>query len=427
MSTATPPRFVKARPPRKQRYRILIAHGKEIREFHVRPWAAAATAAAGILFGVFYFAATGYLVFRDDLLAASFARQARIQQAYEDRIATLRSDIDRLTSRQLINQEAFEGRLAKLLGRQEALDARQDIIASLSQTVRSVGLASDSAPLPRPRPSVDEKPDSITTGSIEPLDAPVKLASVALRTNTAAEKLPVSDEANRMAEAESSIEALAREQVDYVADIAEEVTARSSKIAAVLGKLGRKPKLDNDDESAMGGPYIPLDEDSDPEAFRANVDVVAAQVENLATLQKAASRLPLAKPMPSAPITSRYGARMDPFLHRLAMHAGIDFKAPTGSPARATAPGKVTIAAYTKGYGNMVEIDHGGGVSTRYAHLSRLMVKPGAYVDTGTIVGQTGSTGRSTGPHLHYEIRVNNKAIDPMAYIKAGTELTPLL
>ena len=132
-------------------------------------------------------------------------------------------------------------------------------------------------------------------------------------------------------------------------------------------------------------------------------------------------------PMPSAPITSRYGARMDPFLHRLAMHAGIDFKAPTGSPARATAPGKVTIAAYTKGYGNMVEIDHGGGVSTRYAHLSRLMVKPGAYVDTGTIVGQTGSTGRSTGPHLHYEIRVNNKAIDPMAYIKAGTELTPLL
>ncbi|MCB1496161.1 MAG: M23 family metallopeptidase [Bauldia sp.] len=418
---------MKARPAGKRRYRILIARGQDVREFHVKPWAAAATAITGILFGVFYFAATGYLVFRDDLLAASFARQARIQQAYEDRIAMLRSDIDRLTSRQLLNQEAFEGRLAELLGRQQALDARQDIIASLSQTVRGAGLVPETAPLPRLRPADPNEADTITTGSIEPAETPVRVASAALRTDTSTAPLPPSDEFERIVEAESSIDALAREQVDYVTEIAQEVTARSSRIAAVLGKLGHKPKLDDDNESAIGGPYVPLDEYSDPEAFRANVDVVATQVEHLATLQKVASRLPLAKPMASAPITSRFGARMDPFVHRMAMHSGIDFKAPTGSPARATAAGRVTIAAYTKGYGNMIEIDHGGGIRTRYAHLSRLLVKKGAYVEKGAIVGRTGSTGRSTGPHLHYEIRVNSKAIDPMAYIKAGAELTPLL
>ena len=75
----------------------------------------------------------------------------------------------------------------------------------------------------------------------------------------------------------------------------------------------------------------------------------------------------------------------------------------------------------------MVVIDHGGGVMTRYGHMSKLLVKKGAYVEQGTVIGQIGSTGRSTGPHLHYEIRLNGRAIDPMGYIKAGAELTPLL
>ncbi|SDB11321.1 M23 family metallopeptidase [Bauldia litoralis] len=427
MSTATPLRFVKAAPPRKQRFRVLIGRGKDVREFHVRPWAAVSLGVFGILFGVFYFAATGYLVFRDDLLAASFARQARIQQAYEDRIASLRSDIDRLTSRQLLNQEAFEGRLAELLGRQAALDARQDIIASLSQTIRGSGLVKDTAPLPRPRPTNPADPDPITTGSVVPRDTTPKLAVAELRRDTTASPMPASNEVNRIVAAESSIDTLAREQVDYVTDIAAEVTERSARIAAVLDKLGQMPKIDTGGGDAVGGPFLALDEDADPEAFRANVEAVEGQIEQLATLRAAATRLPLAKPIPNAPITSRFGRRVDPFLRRPAMHAGIDFKASTGFPIRATGGGKVTTAQYSGGYGNMVVIDHGGGVMTRYGHMSKLLVKKGAYVEQGTIIGQIGSTGRSTGPHLHYEIRLNGRAIDPMGYIKAGAELTPLL
>jgi murein DD-endopeptidase MepM/ murein hydrolase activator NlpD len=109
------------------------------------------------------------------------------------------------------------------------------------------------------------------------------------------------------------------------------------------------------------------------------------------------------------------------------MHTGIDFRAPTGQPARATAGGKVVSAGYEGGYGNLVEIDHGGGITTRFAHLSKIGVKKGQAIAKGDVVGNTGNTGRSTGPHLHYEIRVNGRAIDPMTFIRAGEKLTPLL
>ena len=118
---------------------------------------------------------------------------------------------------------------------------------------------------------------------------------------------------------------------------------------------------------------------------------------------------------------------MDPFLGRPAMHTGVDFRAAAGYPARATAGGTVITAEYTGGYGNMVEIDHGNGITTRYGHLSRIDVTVGQVVAKGAIVGRAGSTGRSTGPHLHYEVRVDGAAIDPMRYIKAGSEIAPLL
>jgi murein DD-endopeptidase MepM/ murein hydrolase activator NlpD len=131
--------------------------------------------------------------------------------------------------------------------------------------------------------------------------------------------------------------------------------------------------------------------------------------------------------MSKGSITSRFGVRTDPFRRRPAMHTGIDFRAPTGQPARATAGGKVVSAGYEGGYGNLVEIDHGGGITTRFAHLSKIGVKKGQAIAKGDVVGNTGNTGRSTGPHLHYEIRVNGRAIDPMTFIRAGEKLTPLL
>ena len=105
------------------------------------------------------------------------------------------------------------------------------------------------------------------------------------------------------------------------------------------------------------------------------------------------------------------------------MHTGLDMRGDTGEPVHATANGKVTIAGREGGYGNMVEIDHGNGFSTRFGHLSAIDVKVGQTVRTGQVVGKIGSTGRSTGPHLHYETRINDEAVDPQKFLKAGLRL----
>jgi murein DD-endopeptidase MepM/ murein hydrolase activator NlpD len=115
--------------------------------------------------------------------------------------------------------------------------------------------------------------------------------------------------------------------------------------------------------------------------------------------------------------------RIDPFTRGPAMHTGLDFRAERGAEVRATGPGRVTAAEYSGGYGRMVEVDHGNGVATRYAHLSAIGVAPGETVAAGAILGRVGSSGRSTGPHLHYEVRIDGEPIDPQRFLRAGARL----
>jgi murein DD-endopeptidase MepM/ murein hydrolase activator NlpD len=137
---------------------------------------------------------------------------------------------------------------------------------------------------------------------------------------------------------------------------------------------------------------------------------------------------PLRKPLPGAlQMTSTFGYRTDPFLGRPALHSGVDLREDYGAPVRATAAGVVTAAGPQGGYGNLVEIDHGGGLATRYGHLSGINVVPGQQVGPGAVVGQVGSTGRSTGPHLHYEVRMDGEAVDPTRFLKAASALGGIL
>ena len=122
--------------------------------------------------------------------------------------------------------------------------------------------------------------------------------------------------------------------------------------------------------------------------------------------------------------TSGFGVRSDPFLGRPAMHTGLDFRAATGDPVRATANGKVVSSGWAGGYGRMVEVDHGNGLSTRYGHLSEIHVKVGDVIKIGQVIGAVGSTGRSTGPHLHYETRIDGDAVDPQKFLRAGVRLS---
>ena len=417
---------------RRPHHRIIIAHGENVRSFTIRPWLTAAVAGVAVVFSALYLTATGYLVFRDDLLTASIARQARMQHAYEDRVAGLRADIDRLTSRQLLNQEEVEAEMERLVGRQAALDARQDVIAGLSQAVRRAGIQADELVQAAPTAEATvapEQTDPLKTSSLSPADATgaLPLSFTGLRASgNVAEVTPAP--LIEMSAVETSLDVLARGQVAYVDSVAATVGPRADRIASVLRRLGhRVPPSHAAPRSGLGGPLVEIDANADPETFRSSVALITGEIERFATIRRFASQLPLSGPILDAPVTSRYGARMDPFLGRPTMHTGVDFRAAAGYPARATADGTVITAEYTGGYGNLVEIDHGNGITTRYGHLSRIDVTAGQVVAKGVIVGRAGSTGRSTGPHLHYEVRVDGAAIDPMRYIKAGSEIAPLL
>ena len=134
--------------------------------------------------------------------------------------------------------------------------------------------------------------------------------------------------------------------------------------------------------------------------------------------------IPLRKPIEGdIDMSSPFGMRMDPFLRGPAIHSGLDLRGDTGDPVRATANGTVVTASWQGGYGNMIEIDHNNGLSTRFGHLSKMEVKVGQNVKMGEVIGRIGSTGRSTGPHLHYETRVNDTAVDPQKFLRAGDKL----
>lgn len=185
-------------------------------------------------------------------------------------------------------------------------------------------------------------------------------------------------------------------------------------------------------EIGVGGPLRELGLPAGGAADSVNVASVGDPIErDMLTLEGKlgrwgelmvlAQRLPLAVPMTGeAEVSSRYGRRVDPFTKQPAFHAGIDFIGPVRSPIMATAPGVVVFAGRKGPYGRTVEIDHGLGVKTRYAHMSSIAVQTGDTVPFGRQLGTMGSTGRSTGQHLHYEILLDDEQIDPSKFIEAG-------
>ena len=136
--------------------------------------------------------------------------------------------------------------------------------------------------------------------------------------------------------------------------------------------------------------------------------------------------VPSSKPVQTATYTSGYGVRSDPFRGSAAMHAGIDLAAPMGTPVYATADGVVDRAEWSGGYGNMIEIDHGKGLQTRFGHLSRILVHDGEHVVRGQEIALMGSTGRSTGSHLHYEVRIDGHAVNPVPFLQSADYVTAM-
>lgn len=183
---------------------------------------------------------------------------------------------------------------------------------------------------------------------------------------------------------------------------------------------------DDEADSPQGGPYIPeTDEVVNSDANKKDYFLSMPQnldkkIDYLLHLENIVNKLPLAVPVDNARLSSRFGVRVDPFRKSRAMHQGLDFVGAPHARVYATAPGVVTVAKRMGAYGQLVEIDHGNGIKTRYGHLDVIAIRPGVRVQRGELIGIQGSTGRSTGAHVHYEVRYNNRPYDPEPFVEAG-------
>ncbi len=203
--------------------------------------------------------------------------------------------------------------------------------------------------------------------------------------------------------------------------------SRAERLRLAFRLAGLDPASYGGRGGSLGGPLI---EAKDPRALAAVLDVdesfamriqrAANNMSDMRSLQQAAKALPFYRPTSAGEQSSSYGVRLDPFTRRPAFHSGLDFPGASFTPIYAAAPGVVSYSGVRSGYGNTVEIDHGGGFKTRYAHLAGFNVTVGQRVAVGQRIASMGSTGRSTGPHLHYEVWANGRAQNPNRFLKAG-------
>jgi murein DD-endopeptidase MepM/ murein hydrolase activator NlpD len=410
-----------------------IAHaGKQIRVGPVLFWIAVG---AVVALGIWSAATATYFTFRDDVLTRLIAREADMQYAYEDRIAELRAKVDRTTSRQLLDQEQFDKKLDQIVKRQATLESRSMALnalpdASITGSIKSAPAPSrgaagnDNGMTGVPKPS----PISDTVTFVAPPDREARLESRtppsgAPQFNQFAKVQGVDSVIARL---QTSLDQVESRQVAALGSVEDGIESRARRMRGVIADLGldmahleaATPKV------GMGGPYVPVRLPADAGSFERQlyrINISRAQVERL---NRTLALVPYRKPVVGeVEFTSGFGVRSDPFLGRPAMHTGLDFRASMGDPVRATANGKVSSAGWAGGYGRMVEIDHGNGLATRYGHMSEIHVKVGDVIKIGQVIGAVGSTGRSTGPHLHYETRIDGEAVDPQKFLRAGVRL----
>lgn len=298
--------------------------------------------------------------------ASLIDREARVERS-EERVAAYRKDIGQV-------RDDLERRQSFL----------EDMVSSLPQDVKSPGKVSDSQ------------------GEAAKTVAKVSMA------------VP---EARGLAQVEARQLALV-ERLTHFADW------RANRAAAALKKLGLDPKrmLNHVEHEAMGGPFEQPSTEADGK-MDPRFERLGLSLARMNALEQGLAGVPQVVPANFTRISSGFGFRRDPFTGVGAMHKGLDFVAPKGTPILAAAKGTVTFVGQIRGYGNVVEISHGNGVTTRYAHMSAFHSHVGEAVDAGEIIGAIGSTGRSTGPHLHFEVRINGRAVNPRPFLEQAPDV----
>ncbi len=211
-------------------------------------------------------------------------------------------------------------------------------------------------------------------------------------------------------------------QLAFVEALTRLADRRSAQASAAMRKLGLDPAMALarlDDRSAQGGPLMRLSTSADG-SLDPRFQRLGLSLARMEALEDGLKSIPQVLPASLEFISSGFGYRSDPFSGEGAFHAGLDFKGPIGAPIYAAAEGTVTFAGVRQGYGNCVEISHGNGLLTRYAHMSAFRAQVGQQVAAGAVIGAIGNSGRSTGPHLHFEVRINDRPVNPRPFLEAA-------
>jgi murein DD-endopeptidase MepM/ murein hydrolase activator NlpD len=422
--------------------------------------------------------ATVNVIFKDRIIAAKDHRYQQMQSAYENRVADLQISYDELNGSLVSAEDKFKATADELQTKQNTivnfLNRKQQVdatLASLANTGVTPGSGADAAGhaagrmpaaedglnvaapadsgasdddaggnsvLPAlPQQSVQPQPRTAkpTHASFLDLNGAVdRLAGVLFGTNKPAPSLSEAAYSRHPVLKELAAQTLRVSKIGVMetalmVKTQGEVAQGVTDLQTVMRRAGINPDQFAQKFSSvegMGGPEIPLQsvhiEGISDAAFQNAYLTASAVLDQMNSLMAAMRHVPLTTPVsgPEFERTSGFGARVDPFTGRYAFHPGLDFAGPWGATVLSTAPGVIVWAGPRGTYGNMVEIDHGLGIHTRYGHLSSILVQVGARVGKGAPVGKLGSTGRSTGPHVHYEVWYDDVVRDPSKFIEAG-------
>ncbi|KAB7646450.1 M23 family metallopeptidase [Polymorphobacter fuscus] len=325
-------------------------------------------------------------------------------------VAAKQAEVARL-HKQVVAMKAETAALkGDVAARAEALESRQAFLTALLSNKGDLGQLARMLP----RQSRTSGPSNLDM--VRDLVAPQ--AAKRGKRGTVLAALPAPD-TNRMVEPFRQLESQQLALVDKATGAAQ---AKLQDTQALIRRLGLDPSRFvassdwNGATSAVGGPYIPVSADAEPR-FK---DLFLSW-KKLNAMQSAVAAIPAYMPVKDYRYTSGFGVRYDPFNGGAAMHAGTDMAGAQGEPIYAAASGMVRQAGRANGYGNLVELSHGKGIDTRYGHLSAILVKPGERVVQGQLIGRMGSTGRSTGTHLHYEVRIDGRAVNPRPFLEASS------
>lgn len=463
---------------------IYIRSDGRVQFFTFGPTLQATLAGLTLIFLAWVAFASVNVIFKDRIIAAKDHHYQQMQSAYENRLAKLQVSYDELNGALVSAEDTFKSTadqleikqrtMAHLLGRKDAVDHALADLGGHKPLPRGM-------PDPSPKPAADttsdsnSKADDHLTAAAPAQAAPTQTINTNATTQSGSEigvmpqppaaqprtakpivptkasfldgivgtvaafffppkarvptpgRIAASPGFRMLRSQTRRLRQMSRADTGLLTLANKEITGKIKDIDKVLRTVGIKPsRFEQEADVREGGPFVPISDyhinGIADQAFTLAYADASAHVKELDDLFAAFRHVPLAAPVHGSEfeLTSDFGPRIDPFTHRLGFHPGLDFGGPWGSIIHATAPGKVVFAGRREGYGNMVEIDHGFGIHTRYAHMSSILVRVGASVSKGTPIGRLGSTGRSTGPHVHYEIRVGEVARNPSKFIEAG-------